>query len=155
MNYANNSFKQTIFIFLRNARDTDPPNIVVEWLTLLRIREVPGSNIGSDNGYCEVSMVFLSPSKWRYSALKSGDDRFLSNSFHFIIQLSPFHSTQNSHNYRYSVDKKNTNKQFLGVGLSYNKIYFLSIGHVSILCAIRTFAAYLTLRKSINLALWC
>jgi hypothetical protein len=28
------------------------PNVVVEWLTLLlRIREVPGTNLGSETGY--------------------------------------------------------------------------------------------------------
>jgi hypothetical protein len=27
------------------------PNFSVEWLALLRVREVPGSNIGSDTGY--------------------------------------------------------------------------------------------------------
>jgi hypothetical protein len=40
----------------------DRPNVVVEWLTLLlRIREVPGSNLGPDTGYPDrVFVIFLS-----------------------------------------------------------------------------------------------
>jgi hypothetical protein len=29
------------------------PNVEVEWLTLLRIREIPGSNFGSEIGYAD------------------------------------------------------------------------------------------------------
>jgi hypothetical protein len=41
-------------------------NVVVEWLTLLRIWEVPDSNLGSGGRICWLSffVVLLSPSKW-------------------------------------------------------------------------------------------
>jgi hypothetical protein len=39
------------------------PNVMVEWLALLlRIREVPGSNLGPETGYPDrFFVVFLSP----------------------------------------------------------------------------------------------
>jgi hypothetical protein len=42
-----------------------PRNVVVEWITLmLRIREVPGSNLGPETGYLHrLFVVFLSPSR--------------------------------------------------------------------------------------------
>jgi hypothetical protein len=37
------------------------PKVLAEWLTLLlRIREIPGSNIGPEIGYPDVFVVFLS-----------------------------------------------------------------------------------------------
>jgi hypothetical protein len=67
-------------------------NVVVERLTLLlRIREVPGSNLGLGNRLClsRFFVVFLSPSRrileWR---LKLGHHRFLPNPFPFIAILS-------------------------------------------------------------------
>jgi hypothetical protein len=72
------------------------PNVVVKWLTfLLRIRKVPGLNLGpetsySDWGFFVVSSV--SPADW-YNTLKLGHDRFLPHPFQLIIHLSPLHST--------------------------------------------------------------
>jgi hypothetical protein len=38
-----------------NIMNTNSPCVVVEWLTLLvRIREVPASNIGQETGYLKV-----------------------------------------------------------------------------------------------------
>jgi hypothetical protein len=35
-----------------NRSTTDTPNVVVEWLTfLIRIREIPDSNLSQDTGY--------------------------------------------------------------------------------------------------------
>jgi hypothetical protein len=71
------------------------PNVVVEWLTLLlRIREVPGSNLGPGDwlsyGFSLSSSV--PPGKYRNSTFKLGHDRFLPNSFQvIIIHLSPYH----------------------------------------------------------------
>jgi hypothetical protein len=46
-------------------------NVVIEWLTLLlRVQEVPGSNIGPETGCPEFFLSFLSlPGKCRDSAL--------------------------------------------------------------------------------------
>jgi hypothetical protein len=79
------------FIWLR-------PNVVVRWLTLLRrIREVQGSNLGSETGYPEVMWFYsVSPGECRDSTLKSGHDRFLPNPFRFIVHLSPYRSTLHS-----------------------------------------------------------
>jgi hypothetical protein len=80
-----------------------PPYVVVEWLTLLQIREVPGSNFGLET---EVFVVFLSPSRqipgW-YPKL--GHDRFLFHPLQFTIHLSSFHSTPYNLSYRESVVK--------------------------------------------------
>jgi hypothetical protein len=54
-------------------------NVVVEWLSfLLRIWEIPVSNLGPETG------------KYRDRTLQLSHDRFLSNPFQFIIHLSPF-----------------------------------------------------------------
>jgi hypothetical protein len=59
---------------------------------LLRIREVTDSNLGSDTGYIDEVYLSLS-SECRDSTLKLGHDRFLPNTFQFIVHLSPFYST--------------------------------------------------------------
>jgi hypothetical protein len=67
------------------------PNFAVEWLTfLLRIREVPGSNLGPETGYPWFFTV--PPGNFRYSALKLNHYHFLPSPFHFMIHLTPFHS---------------------------------------------------------------
>jgi hypothetical protein len=50
---------------LNKLQTTNPPNVVVEWLTiLLCIRKVPVSNLGPETGCIEVFfVVFLSPSR--------------------------------------------------------------------------------------------
>jgi hypothetical protein len=67
--------------------------LVVEWLKiLLRIREVPSSNLVPKNGYTDPGLSWfysVPPEECRDSALKLGHDRFLPNSFQFIIHLSP------------------------------------------------------------------
>jgi hypothetical protein len=70
-------------------------NVVVVWLThLLRIREVPGSNLGTETGNPEDGFgVFLSRSRQIQGYLKLGHDRFLVHPIEFIIHLSTFHST--------------------------------------------------------------
>jgi hypothetical protein len=78
-----------IFILILNT-----PNVVFEWLTpLLRIREVPGSNIGSKTIYSDsVSRFFtVLPGKCQVSrpTLKLRHVCFLPNTFQFIIHLSP------------------------------------------------------------------
>jgi hypothetical protein len=64
------------------------PNIVVEWLTLLRIPEFSGSNLGYGDrlSWFRYSW-FLSapPEKFRHRTLKLGHDRFLQKPFQFII----------------------------------------------------------------------
>jgi hypothetical protein len=61
-------------------------NVVVEWLTLLlRIREVPGSNLSPETAYPESGSWWFSsdpPGKYEDSALKLGHNTFqiLSNS---------------------------------------------------------------------------
>jgi hypothetical protein len=68
------------------------PNVVVEWFTrLLRIREVPGLNLGPETDYPVWSFSLFSsvpPGECRSSTLKSGHDRFLPYPFQFIINLS-------------------------------------------------------------------
>jgi hypothetical protein len=40
------------YILNKKQQDTNTPHVVVQWLTfLLRIREVPGSNLGPETGY--------------------------------------------------------------------------------------------------------
>jgi hypothetical protein len=68
------------------------PNVVVEWVTpLLRIRNIPGSNLGPETGYldCGISW-FLSvpPGKHRECTSKLGYDRFLPNSGNSSIYRS-------------------------------------------------------------------
>jgi hypothetical protein len=49
---------------LKIKRRPKRQNVVVEWLTLLlRIQEVPGSNLDSEACYPEFFVVFLSPSR--------------------------------------------------------------------------------------------
>jgi hypothetical protein len=39
---------------MKDKKDIKLPTVVVEWLTLLlRIREVPGSNLGPETGYSD------------------------------------------------------------------------------------------------------
>jgi hypothetical protein len=70
---------------------------VLEWLTLLpRIREAPGSSLGSESGYPDGGVLWVSsvpPGKFKDCTLVLGHDRFLPNAFQFIIHLSPFHLT--------------------------------------------------------------
>jgi hypothetical protein len=74
---------------------------VTEYLTerrarvvLLRIREVPGSNLGLDTGYTEFFVIFLSPSsECRHSTIKLGHDCFLPNPFRCIFH---YHSLFNA-----------------------------------------------------------
>jgi hypothetical protein len=79
---------------MKDVTDGYKLNVVVEWLTrLLRIREVPGSNLGPDTGYTDrFFVVFVSPSRqvlgWY---LKLGHDRFLPHNFK-LIYLLPLHS---------------------------------------------------------------
>jgi hypothetical protein len=78
------------------SNSTHTPNILVEWLALLlRIREVPDSNLGLATGYADrgSSWFFLSSSiRMLASYLTLGHDRFLSNLFLFvIIHLPPYH----------------------------------------------------------------
>jgi hypothetical protein len=66
----------------------------VEWLTLLCIREGPGSNLcpGDLLRLLSFFVVFLSPSRLVSAEyLKLGHDRFLPNPLPFIICLSPYH----------------------------------------------------------------
>jgi hypothetical protein len=74
-----------------------PPNVVVEWLALLlRIREVPRSNLGPETGYPNWGFSWFSsvpPGECRDRSLKLSHDRFLPNPFQFIIQLPHFHLT--------------------------------------------------------------
>jgi hypothetical protein len=71
------------------------PSVVAEWLELMfRIREVPGSNLGSETGYpvCDFSW-FLSvpPGKFWDKTLKVGHSRFLPHPFQFIVHLPPLY----------------------------------------------------------------
>jgi hypothetical protein len=73
----------------------DLPNAVVEWLTLLlRIREIPGLNLGPETGYIDWRSLWLYLSLQTNIGiyLKLGYDRFLPTYFQFIIHLSPFYS---------------------------------------------------------------
>jgi hypothetical protein len=73
------------------------PNVVVEWFTLLlRVQEVPGSNLDPETGYPDWGFSWFSSvhaGECRGSTLKLGHDRFLPNSIKFIIYFSLFHST--------------------------------------------------------------
>jgi hypothetical protein len=72
------------------------PNAVVEWLTrLLRILEVPDSNIGPKNRlFWWGFVVLLSPSKQMPGEyLKLGHYRFIPHYFQFFIHLSSPHPT--------------------------------------------------------------
>jgi hypothetical protein len=68
------------------------PNVVVEWLSLLRIRKVQGPNIGPETGYPEGFRDFLvPPGKCRDSTLKIRTRPLPSKSFpnhHSLIILS-------------------------------------------------------------------
>jgi hypothetical protein len=60
---------------------------------LLRIQEIPGSNLGRETGP-RVSVVFLSPSRrMPFQCLKFGHYRFLPCPFQFIIRQPFYHST--------------------------------------------------------------
>jgi hypothetical protein len=67
------------------------PNFVVEWVPLLlRIREVPSSNLGPENGYPDSGFSWFSsvpPDECLDITLKLGYDRFLPNPFQVIIHL--------------------------------------------------------------------
>jgi hypothetical protein len=56
--FGDNLFPSAFFVFLK-------PNVAAEWLPFqLRIREVPGSNIGPDTCYPDrFFVVFLVPSR--------------------------------------------------------------------------------------------
>jgi hypothetical protein len=72
------------------------PNLMIKRLTILvRIRDVPGLNLGSETGYPGWGFVVIlsSSSEFRDSTSKLGHNRFLTNYFQFIIYLPPFHST--------------------------------------------------------------
>jgi hypothetical protein len=75
---------------------------VVERLTLLlRIREAPGSSLGSESGYPDGGFSWLSsvpPGEFKDSTLVLGHDRFLPNPFQLIL-LSLFHLTLYSLSY--------------------------------------------------------
>jgi hypothetical protein len=83
--------------------------VVVESLTLLiRIRNVPGSNLGPETGYTNCGFSWISsvpPVKYKDSTLKLGHERLLPHLLQFIIHLSTFHSTLHSLSYRQSVSK--------------------------------------------------
>jgi hypothetical protein len=71
--------------------DIDSTNVVVEWLTLLRIREFPGSNLVTESGSTDRGFSWFSsypPGEWWNSTLKWGHGRFLLNPFHLIIHIS-------------------------------------------------------------------
>jgi hypothetical protein len=76
------------------------PTVVVEWLTILRrIREVRGSNIGPETGCPAWRYPWFSsvpPPKYWDCTLKTGHNRFLLNTFQFIIYLSPLYSMLHS-----------------------------------------------------------
>jgi hypothetical protein len=82
---------------------TRAPNVLAECLILqLRIRKFPGSNLGPETGYPELSFPLFSsvpPGEWMGQYLKLGYDRFLPNPYKFIINLSPFYSTLYSLSY--------------------------------------------------------
>jgi hypothetical protein len=71
-------------------------SISVPLTLLLRIREVPSSNLGPDIGYPDGSFSWFSsvpPCECSNSTLKLVHDHFLPNPSHSIIHLSPFNST--------------------------------------------------------------
>jgi hypothetical protein len=84
---------------------------VVERKTLLlRIWEVPYSNLGPETGYPEVILRFFRgfphSLKAYASNLKLGHNRSLPNPLKFIIHISPFHSAL----YDLSSEKESLNK---------------------------------------------
>jgi hypothetical protein len=88
------------------------PNVVVEWLTSLRIWKVPESNLGPENGYPEWGFSWfslVSAGKCQDSSLKLGHYQVLPNPFQFIVRLF-FHSTLCSLSYWKSVVKWTTRK---------------------------------------------
>jgi hypothetical protein len=76
------------------------PNVMVEWLTLLlRIRKVPGSNLGQETSSDEVFVVVLSHSMEILSSTKISPQPLFSHSFQSITHPSSFHSTLYSLSY--------------------------------------------------------
>jgi hypothetical protein len=74
---------------------------MVEWLTL-RIREAPGSSLGSESGYPDGGFSWFSsvpPGEFKDSTLVLGHDRFLPNPFQFIIRLPLLYLTLYSLSY--------------------------------------------------------
>jgi hypothetical protein len=70
--------------------------------TSLRIREAPGSSLGSESGYPDEGFSWFSsvtPGEFKDSTLVLGHDRFLPNPFQLIIRLSLFHLTPYSLSY--------------------------------------------------------
>jgi hypothetical protein len=66
-------------------------NFVIEWLTLLlRVQEVPGSNLGTETSYPNCFSWFFSvyPGYCWASTIKLCQDHFLPNPFQFIVHLS-------------------------------------------------------------------
>jgi hypothetical protein len=92
-----NDFSTAVCVCLyihAHSIDTERRGRVIP-LLLLRIREVPGSNLGPEAVYPECVFSWFSsvpPGKFRDNTLKLGHDRFLPSPFQFI-HLSPFHST--------------------------------------------------------------
>jgi hypothetical protein len=68
------------------------PNVVVEWLTLLlRIREVPALNLGSETDYNHWCLLwFPSVPPGHASTIQFGHERFLPNPLQFIIHLKHY-----------------------------------------------------------------
>jgi hypothetical protein len=68
-------------------------------VVLRRIWVVLASNLGLETGYLDRGSSWFSsvpPDKCRDSALNLDHNRFLPNPLHFVIHLSPFHSTLHS-----------------------------------------------------------
>jgi hypothetical protein len=90
------------------------PNVVVKWLTLvLRIREVPGSNLGQQTGYPDWSFSWfpsVSPGKCCNMYLQLGHDRFLPNPFQVIIHVSYIRRYSFSFSYWNNIVKETINK---------------------------------------------
>jgi hypothetical protein len=89
--------------------ETHTLNVVLEWLTLLlRIREIPGPNLGTETGYTDWFLWFFSdpPGKCQDITLKLFHDLFLANSLSFNLHLSLSHSTLYSLRYWRSVAKQ-------------------------------------------------
>jgi hypothetical protein len=78
----------------KTKTETQSPNVVVEWLTLLlRIREVPDSNMGLKTGYPGRFLVFFQSFQGNAGIVPYVRSRpFLPHTFQFITQLSPSHS---------------------------------------------------------------
>jgi hypothetical protein len=69
---------------------TRSPNVAIEWILLLRMRQVPGSYLGPDTGYPDGGFTWFSLvrlGECQDSTYKLGHNRFLSNPFWFIIHL--------------------------------------------------------------------